>query len=47
MVSGVEFSDESLIYNIHWSSQQSPSLMPIMHLAHPSIQHPSRDILFS
>ena len=29
MVSGVEFSDSSLIYNTQCSSQQVPSLMPI------------------
>ena len=33
MVSGVEFSDSSLIYNTQCSSQQVPSLLPVTHSA--------------
>ena len=35
MVSGVEFSDSSLMYDTQRSSQQVLSLVPITHLAHP------------
>ena len=34
MISGIEFSDSSLIYNTQGSSQQVSSLMPLAHLAH-------------